>query len=278
MRKGDFHVHTRMSDGAFSPSDVVRMAKNEGIQWLSITDHDSMDAYSEAVPAAQALDMTLICGVELSTSLNQKDCHLLVYGLAADHPVMRETLQSQKSIRYTRAKALLDTLRERGIDVSIEDVAATAGHLTLGRMHVANTLVAAGIVPTLRAAFDQYLSFNGRKSLSPFPSVFDMIDRFRGAGAITVLAHPGTLYNFTDLQRMVAAGLQGIEIVHPSHDATLRKKYQDYATLCGLIHTGGSDFHGTKPDDSSLLGTVALNEYDSLKLIERIEHVCEPQR
>jgi len=277
MRIGDFHIHTRSSDGAHSPSDVVQMAYEAGISWMSITDHDTMAAYAEAIPAAEAAGIGLTYGVELSTSLNRKDCHLLVYGMSPDHPVMLETLESQKSIRYNRVKALLVLLNERGIDLRIEDVVASAGHLTLGRVHVANAMVEAGVVPTLRAAFDQHLSAVARKTPSPFPATEDIIARFKEASAVTVLAHPGSLYSFLDLRELVSAGLQGIEVVHPSHDVTLRSKYVEYARMCGLVVSGGSDFHGTKPDDRSLLGVVALHETESLTFLEHIEHVCDIQ-
>jgi predicted metal-dependent phosphoesterase TrpH len=275
MRIGDFHIHTRASDGAHTPSEVVRLAADVGLSWMSITDHDTMGAYEEAIPAAEATGIGLTYGVELSTSLNRKDCHLLVYGMAPDHPVMRETLESQKSIRYSRVKVLLSLLKDRGVDISIDDVAASAGHLTLGRVHVAQAMVEAGVVPTLRAAFDTHLSAVARKTPSPFPATQDVIARFRDAGAVTVLAHPGNLYSFLDLRELVSAGLQGIEVVHPSHDATLRNKYIEYARLCGLVVSGGSDFHGTKPDDRTLLGLVALHETESLTFLDHIDHVCD---
>ncbi len=275
MRIGDFHMHTRASDGAHSPSEVVRMAAEAGLSWMSITDHDTMGAYAEAMPAAEAAGIGLTYGVELSTSLNRKDCHLLVYGMAPDHPTMRETLESQKAIRYTRIKALLGLLKERGVDIHVDDVAASAGHLTLGRVHVAQAMVESGAVPSLRAAFDMHLSAVARKTASPFPSTQEVIARFKDAGAVTVLAHPGHLYSFLDLRELVSAGLQGIEVVHPSHDQTLRAKYIEYARLCGLVVSGGSDFHGTKPDDRSLMGVVALHETESLTFLEHIDHVCD---
>lgn len=275
MRIGDFHIHTRASDGAYSPSDVVQLASEAGIAWISITDHDTMGAYDEAIPAAEAAGIGLTYGVELSTSLNRKDCHLLVYGMAPDHPVMRETLESQKSIRYNRVKALLTLLNDRGVDLHIEDVVASAGHLTLGRVHVANAMVDAGVVPTLRAAFDQHLSAVARKTPSPFPATQEVIARFREAGAVTVLAHPGSLYSFLDLRELVSAGLQGIEVVHPSHDHAMRTKFIEYARMCSLVTSGGSDFHGTKPDDRTVLGVVALHETESLTFLEHIDHVCD---
>jgi predicted metal-dependent phosphoesterase TrpH len=251
------------------------MAVDVGLSWISITDHDTMGAYAEALPAAKAAGIGLSYGVELSTSLNRKDCHLLVYGMAPDHPVMLEILESQKSIRYSRVKILLSLLRERGVNLSIDEVVASAGHLILGRVHVAQAMVEAGVVPSLRTAFDAHLSAVVQKTPSPFPATQEMIVRFRDAGAITVLAHPGNLYSFLDLRNLVSAGLHGIEVVHPSHDATLRNKYIEYARLCGLIVTGGSDFHGTKPDDRSLLGLVTLHEAESLTLLEHINHVCD---
>lgn len=278
MRIGDFHLHTRASDGAHSPSEVVRMAADAGLSWISITDHDTMGAYDEAIPAAEAAGIGLTYGVELSTSLNRKDCHLLVYGMAPDHPTMRETLESQKTIRYTRIKALLGLLKERGVDIHVDDVAASAGHMTLGRVHVAQAMVDAGIVPTLRAAFDQHLSAVARKTASPFPSTQEVIARFKDSGAVTVLAHPGHLYSLLDLRELVSAGLHGIEVVHPSHDQALRDKYNEYARLCSLVVSGGSDFHGTKPDDRTLMGLVALHETESLTFLDHIDHVCDIHR
>ncbi len=278
MMKGDFHMHTRYSDGAYPPAVVLDMARNAGLTHVSITDHDSMEAYAEAVPAAAALGLNLMYGVELSTSLKGRDCHLLIYGMSPDHPLMKEVLQSQKTIRYNRAKGLLAMLKARGIDIHIDDVVASAGHLTLGRVHVARAMVEAGHVSTLKSAFDQHLVTVARKAPSPFPDVTDMIQRFRDAGALTVLAHPGNLYGFLELRSLVAAGLEGLECIHPSHDASLRTKYLDYARLCQLIPTGGSDFHGNKPEDHTLMGMVALTEPESTYFLERMDYASEHQR
>lgn len=278
MMKGDFHMHTRYSDGAYPPSVVLDVAKKAGLTHVSITDHDSMEAYPEAVPAAAALGLNLTYGVELSTSLKGRDCHLLIYGMPPDHPLMREVLQSQKTIRYNRAKRLLAMLKERGIDIHIDDVVASAGHLTLGRVHVARAMVEAGHVSTMKSAFDQHLVTVARKAPSPFPNVIDMIQTFRAAGALTVLAHPANYYGFLELKSLVSAGLEGLECIHPSHDAAQRAKYFDYARLCQLIPTGGSDFHGHKPEDHTLVGMVAMTEPESTYFLERMDYASEHQR
>lgn len=276
--KGDFHMHTRYSDGAYPPAEVLDLAKKAGLTHVSITDHDSMEAYAEAVPAAAVLGIHLIYGVELSTSLKGRDCHLLIYGMPPEHPLMREVLQSQKTIRYNRAKQLLALLKERGIDLHIDDVVASAGHLTLGRVHVARAMVEAGHVATLKSAFDHHLVTVARKAPSPFPDVTHMIQRFRDAGALTVLAHPGNMYGFLELKSLVSAGLEGLECTHPSHDDALRTKYLDYARLCQLIPTGGSDFHGNKPEDHFMMGMVALSETESTLFLERMDYASEHQR
>lgn len=276
--KADLHMHTRYSDGAFEPSVVLGLAKAVGLTHVSITDHDSMEAYRDAIPAASALGLNLIFGMELSTSFNGRDCHLLIYGMPPEHPLMIEVLGSQKTIRYNRAKRLLASLNERGIDIHIDDVVASAGHLTLGRVHVAQAMVEAGHASSVKSAFDLHLVSVARKAPSPFPDATDMIRRFRDAGALTVLAHPGNLYGYLELRSLVAAGLEGLECIHPSHDAALRAKYLDYARLCQLIPTGGSDFHGNKPDDHSLMGVVFLSESESTLFLQRMDYVNEHQR
>ncbi len=258
MAATDLHLHTHCSDGRLAPADLVARVAEAGVTCCSITDHDTMAAYADALPAAEAAGIELIPGVELSTRYDGADAHLLVYGLPADDPFLAPVLESQKRIRYSRMQDLLSGLGRDGVRIPIDRVAAEAGHWVLGRVHLARVLVADGHATDIRDAFDRWLGRRHTLPVSPFPELLPLLPAIREAGGVSVLAHPGRNYSYLDLRRFVLGGLQGIEVRHPSHAEAKERSFRNYARLTGLIPTGGSDFHGHKPGDTDHIGRFGL--------------------
>lgn len=254
MSGGDLHLHTRFSDGALAPAELLRLIRSKGLETLSITDHDTMEAYAEAIPMAQELGLRLIPGVEVSTTFKGEDCHVLVYGLGADDPAWQAHLKRQKSIRYHRAKSIVGELSAAGVDITLEEVIALAGHLTLGRFHIARVLVAKGAASTTKEAFDKWLSPVSSNFHPVFPDTIAVIRDVNAMGGLAVLAHPGGDFSYTDMKTLVDAGLGGIEAAHPKHDARVRRKWMEYAQRVGIVSTGGSDYHGHRTGEERHIG------------------------
>lgn len=254
MAPSDLHLHTRWSDGALSAADLIRLVAARGVETFSITDHDTMDAYAEAMPAAIAAGLNLVPGVELSTRFGREDLHLLVYGLGPDEPLWAERLRTQKSVRYQRAKEIIGALVAKGAAITVEEVIAESGHLTLGRHHIARVLVRSGIAPTVKAAFDRWIVPASETLTATFPPAVDVIAEVRGLGGIPVLAHPGPTFPYPDIKTLVDAGLGGIEVAHPRHDDRVKRKWTEYANRVGILATGGSDFHGHRSGEEGNIG------------------------
>jgi predicted metal-dependent phosphoesterase TrpH len=214
---------------------------------LALTDHDTVAGIPEARTAGDRLGVEIISGVELSTSFGPGDgVHLLGYLMDIDHPLLLEELAGYARAREVRMERMIDRLRQIGAPVDPERVRVIAGHGTLGRPHLARALVEAGHAIDLPDAFTRYLGW-GKPAYVPRPLVApgDAMALVRAAGGVTVLAHPFYLDELENvLDRLVPAGLAGMEVDYGSYTPEQRDVLRDIAARRGLIATGGSDFHG----------------------------------
>lgn len=258
----DLHTHTSRSDGMLSPTDLVGKAADRGLRVLSVTDHDTVDGVEAATRAAERRGLTLLPGVELSVTLNGSELHLLAYGFEPAHSGLRSYLQEMQAARRRRAWKMVERLRTHGLEVEdeqlrsvIEDTAAA------GRPHLASALVRAGHVSSTGEAFDRYLGRDGPGFVAkPEVPVADALTVVHEAGGVGVLAHPGHWTSSADIRALCAAGLDGLELYHRSHGASLRRYYRRLAESYDLLVTGGSDYHGREAAEETHLGTIGLNE------------------
>jgi Predicted metal-dependent phosphoesterases (PHP family) len=250
----DLHTHTRCSDGRLAPEALVKTAADWGVRVLAVTDHDTTEGLADAEAAAQARGLTFVPGIELSVTEEDDEVHLLAYGIDPVHPALQDHLQAFRKARRERAWTMVDRLRDHGLTVDDEELAAEIESThAVGRPHVAAALVRAGHVETPREAFERYIGRDGpgyvAKPTVPAATALDLVHR---AGGLAVLAHPGHWTSGRRIRRLVDRGLDGIEVVHPSHDASLRRYYERLADGYDLIATGGSDHHGRAGRDGQL--------------------------
>jgi len=252
-RTVDLHTHTTASDGTYSPARLVELAGEYGLSAIAITDHDTVAGISEATEAGARTGVEVVAGIEISVEYprDRGVMHILGYDLDTQSPALLEALEWVQEWRRDRNPRMVDRLREMGIDVSIEDVEAVAGGGQIGRPHIARAMVANGAVGNLQEAFDRYLQPGA-------PAYVDKgrlgrekaMDAIRGAGGVTVLAHPGQL-GIGDgdrlrsaVEELVDIGLCGIEAHYKDHSPERTATYVDMAERLGLVATCGSDFHG----------------------------------
>ncbi|HEX4467918.1 MAG TPA: PHP domain-containing protein [Gemmatimonadaceae bacterium] len=240
----DLHTHSTASDGARSPREVVRAARELSLAAIALTDHDTVDGLAEATDEGRIQGVRIVPGIELSAVEGDSETHVL--GLHLQQVGRLEAqLRVLRTMRLTRAERIVVRLNELGVRVTLEDVLVQAGGGAVGRPHVARALVNEGWATDLRDAFDRYLG-NGRAAFVPKDrlSINDAIAMIHDAGGLAVLAHPGQSGTRKRIEMLVGTGLDGIEVRHPSHNAEDIARLSALAEHFGLIPSGGSDWHG----------------------------------
>jgi predicted metal-dependent phosphoesterase TrpH len=250
----DLHTHSNRSDGTFTPAEVVRRAHDLGLEVVALTDHDTTAGLDEAIAMGLELGVEVVPGVEFSAEYDRTSVHVLCYWPDVDQPELQAELQRLRDDRFRRGERMVEKLQALGFEISFERVAQIAGGGNIVRPHVAQAMVEAGIVDTERDAFDLYIA-DGKPAHVP-KHALDPVDAVRlilDAGGICVLAHPGMWGDQTSvpeelIERMAAAGMQGLEVDHTDHDEDKRAHYGKLALRLGVIPTGGSDCHGDRYD------------------------------
>jgi predicted metal-dependent phosphoesterase TrpH len=254
----DLHMHTLYSDGAYTTKELIDRAKEANLDIISITDHDSVFAVKEAVEYGKEVGIEVIPGVEISTDIEDKEVHLLGYMIDFEDEELLKYLKFFRDERIHRAKRIVNKLRELGIEITFEDVMKESNNSAVGRPHIAVALVKMGAVSDYYEAFHKYLRDNGpayeRKiHISPQSALKLISD----TGGLSFIAHPGHLKE-SILMTLINAGLDGIEVIHPSHNDYQRKFYRGIVNQYCLLESGGSDFHGGAKGDEENLGQYLL--------------------
>lgn len=261
----DLHVHSNASDGTFSPSQVVELAKNAGLDAFALTDHDTTAGVPEALEKGRDLNIEVIPGIEVSSSFDGTEIHILGLFVNSDDPVLAAMLEKMRISRDRRNEKMLENLAADGISFTKEELCGDNPDTIITRAHIAHALVAKGICSGMDQAFKKYLQYGGRycpqkKHLSPEEVVKTLISN----GAFVALAHPFQ-YKFGDkkteelIAHMADLGMKGLEVYHSSNNKLESMKLQEMAVRHHLLPTGGSDFHGgNKPDISIGTGRGGL--------------------
>ena len=240
----DLHMHSTASDGSRSPADVVRAARQAGLSAIALTDHDSVTGLPEAQAAGAELGVRIVNGVELSAVEGEMETHLLGLHLR-DTGVLERGLSDLRDMRERRAQQIVERLIALGVQVTYDDVLAQAAGGAVGRPHVARAMVADGWATDVRDAFDRYLgagrpAFMAKEQLA----MADAAAMIHAAGGLAVLAHPGGSATRARLTALAALGLDGVEVMHPSHSPGDTNRLRALCDDLDLVVSGGSDWHG----------------------------------
>lgn len=251
----DLHTHSTASDGTISPEGAIEAAERCGLAALALTDHDTIEGVPAARVAGERRGIRVIAGVELSAFQEDNEIHLLALHLT-HLEALEVRLSELRANRHTRARKIVEKLNALGIVLTLDEVLQQSNGGAVGRPHVARALIARGVVHEFRDAFTRYLgnagsAFVARERLS----IEGAIAIAHEAGALAIWAHPGDGGRRERLEPLVAAGLDGLEIKHPSHSSEDVKRLQALADFFNLVPSGGSDWHGA-PDGSRRLGIM----------------------
>jgi predicted metal-dependent phosphoesterase TrpH len=258
----DLHTHTTASDGRCGASELVARAVAAGVTVLSVTDHDTVDACSEAAEACGAAGVTFVTGIEITAVREELDVHVLGYFFDPQAPALRVFLAEQRQRRLDRVGRMIALLEKCGLHLDADKIMRPAmerpGH-SIGRPAIARALVAAGYVKTSNDAFAIWLSRGRPGFVAREGATLDaVIEQIHGAGGIASLAHPALLRRDDWLTGLAAAGLDAVEAYHTNHDEAATGRYLSFAQRLGLGVSGGSDYHADETHGSSHPGSVAL--------------------
>jgi predicted metal-dependent phosphoesterase TrpH len=247
----DLHTHSTFSDGTLEPEAVVELAASRDLAGIALTDHDTTGGVERARAAARAHGLAVLTGCELSAEHDEHPVHVLGYQFDPAEPVFAAKRAWIRAGRVTRARRMVERLRDLGAPVEYARVAELAGGGSVGRPHVARALVEAGVVADVPSAFTaDWIGTGGRAYVAKAAvTPVEAVELIHGAGGVAVLAHPSVHAGSQAvpepvIRAMAAAGLDGLEVDHPDQPPADRDHWRALAAELGLGTTGSSDCHG----------------------------------
>ena len=254
----DLHLHTRFSDGTYSPEELVAQAQRFRLRAIALTDHDSVEGCVRTGEACAAAGIEFIPGTELTAEHEGNEIHLLGYFIDTANPRLLVQIARFQAVRQNRIREMVARLNQLKVPLAADKVFALANCRSPGRPHVARALVEARLCGSLDEAFERFLKKNRPAWVPKFKmGAEDAIELIHHAGGLAVLAHPGLNRTDAVIPDIVEAGLDGIECFHTKHSTATAEYYLEIADRFHLLVTGGSDCHGLSKG-KPLIGTVKL--------------------
>lgn len=266
----DLHTHTTASDGQDTPAALVANASARGLSVLGVTDHDTVDGLDAVADAASAAGLTLVPGVELSTTVDRAEVHVLGYFVDREDTGLRDQLAGLARARVRRVERMIELLHSLGYPIDGDAILAQAEEGSIGRPHVARALIAIGAATDVSDAFERFLKagrpgYIPRDPFSPEDAVRLLVEH----RAIPTLAHP---YSSKDiegtLRRLVPVGLKGFETYYAEYSPEQHAELRRYADTWGLVPTGGSDYHGAGFREGRNLGAAPVPDEVAERLFD----------
>jgi predicted metal-dependent phosphoesterase TrpH len=268
--RADLHCHTNASDGTDSVEELLKKASELGLKGISITDHDTIDAYALAFDLSKRFGVSLLPGVEISSTFKGESIHVLAYGFSILNPHMIDFLSQQQKKRTERNARIFEKLKKLGIEIEESQVLKLSPHLhSLGRPHIAQLLMERGIISSMREAFDKYLG-EGKPAYDPgerfeVPAVIEAIHKAKG---LAVIAHPHLIKHKRILKYLLDLPFDGIECHYAKMLSSEERPFVQIAEKKGWLATGGSDYHGAVKSHVTL-GCSWVNETIFQKLYDQ---------
>lgn len=282
--RADLHCHSHFSDGTDSPEDLIHLAIELGLSGLSITDHDTLEAYETASELANRLHFPLLPGIEFSASHRGEPVHILGYAFSVSNTYIQALCQRHIKRRSERNLRILQKLKRLGIQISQEELENIQIHpqeathkikRSLGRPHIALLLIQKGVVSSIKEAFSKYLG-EGKAAFDPGEriTVEETIDCIHQAQGFAVIAHPQLIVKSSILRDLLKKPFDGLEAYYARISPQEEARYIKMAEERQWIITGGSDYHGSvKPQNS--LGTSWVNQETFDKLYKHYSELVD---
>lgn len=268
----DMHVHTTASDGVLNVEEVIKLAIDEGLRGIAITDHDTIKGLAQAEELSAIYNFIVIPGIELSTEWLDKEVHIIGYLLNYELAIVQEKLEELQNARYLRMFKMVEKLNEYGYKLDIDHIISLSGSGSIGRPHLALALLEKGYVSSVKEAFQKLI---GRGCIAYVPRMkltpFEAVQFIRKVGGVPVIAHPSLSKVEGLIYELIDYGLMGVEVFHPEHDLENEKRLLEMCNKWDLLITGGSDFHGYGREGSFNIGskTVKVDILERLQLAKQ---------
>ncbi len=272
----DMHIHSTASDGEYSPVQIADMLHKNKIEVGALADHDSFDGFIEF---KKAFNGVAIPGVELSVQYNDVGLHLLSYGFNPEYKPLIDRLKYFQKIRYQRIESMCERLSELGKPVTIDEVKRNyPANTTLGRPHIARTLIAKGYIKSFNEAFNKYLG-DGKPAYVPKARLDfeEAIELIKASDGISILAHPGLFLKELSFDVMKMIPVNGFEAYHPNHSSSFSRILVDHCLKHDLPYTGGSDFHDLRRNKTNVIGKWGLSRNEWLFVKDFLNDNCSYQ-
>lgn len=249
----DLHIHSYYSDGTWSSEKIASICKEKQIELFSITDHNLLSAYPEAIQAANQYGIRCITGVEIDCILNAKSFHVLGYGVDPSNEPLLKLLKDARNVLDQMSDRLVEAIEQNPFDpehpVSVQDYLSYTYSPSRGGWKGLNYLIDRNLAHDFDSALSLYGQYNISYEQSAFPSMEETCKAIVAAGGYPVLAHPSNYFPLDDtleenLLKTVQAGVQGIECYYPAQSPQYTQRCIDFCNAHQLYITCGGDSHG----------------------------------
>lgn len=246
----DLHNHSTFSDGTDTPTALVAMAEEKGLGAIALTDHNTVAGLPEFLQAGKGKSVKVVAGTEFSTDYNGTELHILGLFLKPEHfPVITDLLEDYRFRKEKSNVDLVEKLRAAGYAIDYESIKNSTPEGQVNRALIAAELTRLGYTESIQDAFKKLLSPKCGYYVPPTrPSPFETIRFIKSLGAVAVLAHPFLNLNEAELREFlteaVPCGLDAIETLYSTYDEETTVTAQKIADEFGILHSGGSDYHG----------------------------------
>lgn len=260
----DLHTHTTFSDGKLTPEELISAARQAGLSYLAITDHDTVDGVAHLYENGfyPTKGVRVIPGIEFSAHHPTREIHVLGFNVDIYNSELTDKLNDVTEARWTRFSEMVAKLQKLGYDIREKDVLAVAGaSKSISRSHIGRVLVSKGYFKTVRDAFSELLQ-KGQPAYVPHYrlEVADIISLIHQAGGKAVLAHPKLIWDDALVEEVCRSGIDGIEVFYPQHNPEDTAHYLALAEKYQLLPSGGSDFHGFPTRYPTELGIFTIED------------------
>jgi len=262
-KKIDLHMHSTYSDGTYTPKELVQKAKEIGLSGIALTDHDTIAGIKEAKGEAERLGIKFIPGVEFSAkfekgSFSTTDIHILAFNFDMNNKLFNELLVKFAENHFKRNLNIIDAFEKEGINIKYDEILKLANCGLITKVHFVEFLLSKNHIKEREEGFARFFTGHVPTNIDKITlEPKECIEMIHKVGGVAVLAHPFRYRMNADalIDELISLGIDGIEVIYPTHSSSEEDFLKDKARQNGLIITGGSDFHGVERRNS-MIGCV----------------------